>query len=86
MSGALQEAVEVALLTYFYLPWLWGRADAVAWYLAKHISWFHHSEIWGELHLVTAVTKPLKSYRACLASCKVLQGQERSGSGMMSIV
>ena len=49
VSGAIQEAIEVALLTYFYLPWLWDQADAVAWYLAKHISWFHHNEIWGEL-------------------------------------
>ncbi len=52
-SGAIQEVIEVALLSYYYLPWLWDRADAVTWFLAKHISWFHHNEIWGEPYLVT---------------------------------
>jgi len=54
VSGAIQEVIEVALLTYFYLPWMWGKADGVAWYLAKHISWFHHNEIWGALCVITA--------------------------------
>ena len=47
MAGAIQQVLEVFLLANFYLPWLWDRADAVTWLLARHLSWFHHSEIWG---------------------------------------
>ena len=75
VSGAIQEVIEVALLTYFYLPWLWDQADAVAWYLAKHCSWFHHNEIWGELRICcSGGLRPYltRLYGACLSS--VVQG------------
>ncbi len=51
VSGTIQEAIEIVLLTRFYLPWLWDVADLIAWKLAENISWFHHSEIWG-MHTV----------------------------------
>lgn len=48
MAGAIQQVLEVVLLINLYLPWLWDRADAVTWFLARHIGWFHHNEIWGK--------------------------------------
>ena len=53
MAGAIQQVLEVLLLINFYLPWLWDRADALTWFLARHISWFHHNEIWGKPWLLT---------------------------------
>ncbi|CAK0780161.1 hypothetical protein CVIRNUC_004953 [Coccomyxa viridis] len=46
VAGAIQQVLEVVLLINLYLPWLWDRADAVTWFLARHIGWFHHNEIW----------------------------------------
>ena len=45
MSGAVNQLIELLLLRCYYLPWLWGRADAISHFLAGHISWYWHSEI-----------------------------------------
>ena len=45
MSGAVNQTIELLLLSCYYLPWLWGRADAASQALAGHISWYRHSEL-----------------------------------------
>ena len=45
ISGAVAQALELAFLSCYYLPWLWDTSDALTWHLAKRVSWLHHSEI-----------------------------------------
>lgn len=75
VSGTIQEAIEIALLTGFYLPWLWDVADGIGWELAKNISWFHHSEIWGTHTIIENLYADDFQRVMRIIICQALQGQ-----------
>jgi STE24 endopeptidase len=39
------QALELALLSFFYLPWLWGHSEALTAHLAKRTGWFKNGDI-----------------------------------------
>lgn len=44
-SGIFNHVFELTLLALFYLPWLWGKSEALAQHLVSKISWLDSSEI-----------------------------------------
>ena len=75
VSGTIQEAIEIALLTGFYLPWLWDVADGIGWKLAKNISWFHQSEIWGTHTIIENLYADDFQRVMRIIICQALRGQ-----------
>ena len=45
VSGAFHQALELLLLSCYYLPWLWGQAELLSHFLAAHAPWYQHGEI-----------------------------------------